>query len=126
MDTGGSSHRLSMLERPYVLVVFWASSCIHCRETLPELKQWYGNENDIGLEVLAISIDTVTAQFERYMEELQPPWITAHDPLGWNGRVASQYHVYATPTMLLMDRYRKILARPGNFRQFQRAVRKLE
>lgn len=126
MDTEGSSHRLSMLERPYVLVVFWASSCIHCRETLPELKQWYENENDIGLEVLAISIDTTTADFERYLGELQPPWITAHDPLGWNGRVATQYHVYATPTMLLMDRYRKILARPGNFRQFQRAVRKLE
>ncbi|MGW8316967.1 MAG: thioredoxin-like domain-containing protein [Bacteroidales bacterium] len=126
MDVQGSSHRLSMLERPYVLVVFWASSCIHCRETLPELLEWYQDENDIGLEVIAISIDTSTVAFERYMAQLQPDWITAHDPLGWNGRIASQYFVYATPTMFLLDPYRKILARPGNFRQFLRAVGKLE
>ncbi len=126
MDVEGSSHRLSMLERPYVLVVFWASSCSHCRETLPELLEWYQDENDIGLEVMAISIDTSTAEFERYMQQLQPTWITAHDPLGWNGRIASQYFVYATPTMFLLDPYRKILARPGNFKQFLRAVRKLE
>ena len=126
MDVEGSSHRLSMLERPYVLVIFWSSSCIHCRETLPELLEWYRNENDIGLEVVAISIDTSTVAFERYMDQLRPDWITAHDPLGWNGRIASQYDVYATPTMFLLDPYRKILARPGNFRQFLRAVRKLD
>lgn len=126
MDLEGSSHRLSMFESPYVLVMFWASSCIHCRETLPELLEWYENENDIGLEVVAISIDTSTAAFQRYMEDFLPSWITAHDPLGWNGRVASQYYVYATPTMFLLGPYREILARPGNFRQFSRAVRKLE
>lgn len=126
MDAEGSSHRLSMLERPYVLVVFWASSCIHCRETLPELLEWYQNENEIGLEVVAISMDTSTVEFERYIQQLQPTWITAHDPLGWNGRIASQYYVYATPTMFLLDPYRKILARPGNFKQFLRAIRKLE
>jgi len=125
-DVDGKSHQLSRMEHPYVAVLFWASSCEHCREMLPELSQWYLEENQLGIEVVTISIDSSEHDFERYIETMNPGWITARDPLGWTGRVAGDYHVYATPSLFLIDYDRIILARPGNFRQFLRAVRKLE
>jgi peroxiredoxin len=125
-DVEGKSHQLSRMEHPYVAVMFWASSCEHCREMLPELHDWYLRENHLGIEVVAISIDTSATDFQQYVEGLNPAWITARDPLGWTGKIAGDYGVYATPTLFLVDYDRVIVARPGNFRQFIRAVRKLE
>jgi peroxiredoxin len=125
-DYRGNTCRLSELEHPYTLVLFWASSCVHCRDMIPELKKWYEEENRIGLEVVAISVDSSAAEFDAFMQEMLPPWITSLDPLGWQGRVPEAYHIYATPAMFLLDRERKILSRPSSFRQFQKAVRSLE
>jgi peroxiredoxin len=125
-DVDGRNRRLSELPNPYVLVMFWASSCEHCRKLIPELHEWYLRENDLELEVVAISVDTLEADFRRFAGEVDMRWITAHDPLGWYGKVPGDYHIYATPSLFLLDRNRTILARPVNFRQFQKALRRLD
>ena len=124
-DLVGRNLRLSDLADSYVLVMFWASSCDHCREMMPELHEWYLAENSIGLEVVTISIDTSAVDFKKFVDELDPQWITVHDPQGWFGKVPSDYHIYATPSLFLLDSERTILARPTSFRQFQRAIKKL-
>ena len=121
----GKNIRLSELTTPYVLVVFWASTCEHCRKLMPELNNWYLNENSPGLEVVAISIDSSSVAFSRFNDELKPQWITAHEPLGWYGKVPTDYHVYATPSLFLLDSNRTILAKPDSFRQFLRTVKRL-
>ena len=124
-DVEGKDHQLSELGHKYVLVLFWSSTCESCRELLPELHDWYLTENTYDLEVVAISIDTSVANFEYLYKQLKPSWITSHEPLGWYGKVSSDYQVYATPSLFLLDSERTILARPGSFRQFLRAIKKL-
>jgi peroxiredoxin len=124
-DVEGKDHQLSELGHKYVLVLFWSSTCEGCRELLPELHDWYLTENTYDLEVVAISIDTSVANFEYLYKQLKPSWITSHEPLGWYGKVSSDYQVYATPSLFLLDSERTILARPGSFRQFHRAIKKL-
>lgn len=125
-DVEGKNYTLSELGHPYVLVVFWSSTCEACRELLPQLNNWYLTEKNYDLEVVAISIDTSEANFEYLYKDLNPPWITTHDPLGWHGKVSSDYQVYATPTLFLLDGRRTILSRPSGFRQFLRALKRLE
>jgi peroxiredoxin len=124
-DIFGKNHTLSDLPGPYTLLIFWASTCEHCRAMIPELQQWYLEENEMGLEVLAISIDSSATQFSTYLAQQEMSWITVHDPLGWHGKVPGDYYIYATPSIFLLDRDRRILARPQSFKQFLRAVRKL-
>ena len=124
-DIFGKNHTLSDLSGPYTLLIFWASTCEHCRAMIPELQQWYLEENEMGLEVLAISIDSSATQFSTYLAQQEMSWITVHDPLGWHGKVPGDYYIYATPSIFLLDRDRRILARPQSFKQFLRAVRKL-
>jgi thiol-disulfide isomerase/thioredoxin len=125
-DVLGVSHQLALMDHDYVAVLFWASSCEHCREMLPELHAWYQQQRTMDMEVVAISMDSSVADFGHYMEELNPTWITVHDPLGWDGKTAREYFVYATPSLFLLDRDRIILAKPANYQQFIRAVRRLE
>ena len=124
-DLEGRTLQLSDLANPYVLVVFWACSCEHCREMLPELNKWYLTENSIDMEVVAFSIDTSEADFMEFVDKLNVQWITTRDPLGWYGKVPTEYHIYATPTMFLLDNKRTILDRSSSYRQFLRAARKL-
>lgn len=124
-DQSGSVSRLSELDNPYVLVMFWASTCGHCRKMIPELRRWYHEENRLDLEVVAISIDSLESAYADYLREVDLPWINFHEKQGWNGKAAGDYHIYSTPSMFLLDNRQTILARPVHFRQFQKAVRKL-
>ena len=125
-DVNGKNIQLSELGHRYVLVLFWSSTCEGCRELLPELHDWYLSENTYDLEVVAISIDTSVLNFEYLYRQMNPRWITSHDPLGWYGKVSSDYQVYATPTLFLLDKERTILSRPSSYRQLLRALKKLE
>jgi thiol-disulfide isomerase/thioredoxin len=125
-DVEGKNQQFSKLGHKYVLVLFWSSTCDACHSLMPELKDWYQDANNYDLEVVAISIDTSLANFEQSYQQLEPAWITARDPLGWHGKVSTDYHIYATPSLFLLDRERTILSRPASFRQFLRALRKLE
>ncbi len=40
------------------------------------------------------------------------PWISYCDFQGWDGKAVNDYHVFATPTMFLLDNNRRILVRP--------------
>jgi thiol-disulfide isomerase/thioredoxin len=125
-DVEGVNYQLSELGHAYVLLLFWSSTCEGCQKLLPQLKEWYETENSYDLEVVAISMDTTETYFQIMYDRIRPPWITAREPLGWLGKVPSDYFVYATPTMYLLDRNRMILSRPAGLRQLQRALRKLE
>ena len=124
-DMNGNTHQLSHLDKPYVLVIFWSSTCEPCLELMPQLNEWYATMNQVDLEVVAISMDTSDENFEHFTEILNPGWIHAHDPLSWEGKAAGDFFIYATPSLFLLDRERSILARPKSYGQFLQAIRDL-
>jgi hypothetical protein len=44
-------------------------------------------------------------------------WINVSDLKGWNGNAVKDYFIYATPTMFLVDKYKKIISKPMNIEQ---------
>ncbi|MEX0987598.1 MAG: TlpA disulfide reductase family protein [Bacteroidales bacterium] len=117
--------RLSEVDADYILVIFWAAYCDHCREIIPDFRKWYLEDKPENLEIFAVSIDSVKSDWTDYLAMNDLPWINTHEPMGWEGRSASDYNVYATPTMFLLDRERKIIARPFNMRELRRKIRQM-
>jgi len=117
--------RLDQIKNKYVLVMFWASTCEHCQKLIPKLHEWYLTENNIDLEVFSISIDSSRIQWETFIDENDLSWILAYEPMGWYGKAARDYYVYATPSLFLLDKKRKIISKPFTYREFLRAVRQL-
>ncbi len=111
---------LSKLKNDYTVVIFWASHCEHCVRMMSKLKDWYLSDIPDNVEIVAISIDTVKTNWTSYVEQMKLPWINVHEPLGWEGKSASDYNIYATPTIFVLDRKRKILAKPITFRELKR------
>lgn len=93
------------------VLVFWASWCPHCNEIIPAIKSWAADKENF--EIVAISLDSSKSEWLNAVKELGiENWINLSDLKKWDGEVATKYNVYATPTMFVIDKERKIVAKP--------------
>lgn len=93
------------------LLVFWASWCPHCREMIPYIKNWEQQNSDI--KVVAVSLDTDEDEWKNAIAELGiGSWVNLCDFKKWDGEVATDYNIYATPTMFIVNNNREIVATP--------------
>jgi thiol-disulfide isomerase/thioredoxin len=107
--------KLSDLKSPYTLIVFGASTCPKCAEEIPQIAEKYAKWKAEGIEVVFISLDEKVYDFQQFSKSF--PFISSCDYLNWNSPIVESYYVFATPTMFLLDKKRKILQRPNSVEQ---------
>ncbi len=56
-DENGKAVKLSSFKGKYVLLDFWASWCVPCRELTPHIKSLYAKYHSEGLIIIAVSCD---------------------------------------------------------------------
>lgn len=120
----GSILRLGDIDSKYVVILFWASWCPHCNSMMPQLKEVYSNSPK-KFEVLAISLDSSADEFEQALADHKLSWINYCDLKGWDTQSAIDYSIYATPSMFILGPDRRIMARPTNAYELQKALDKL-
>jgi len=125
-DAGEIKLELSSIDRDLIVVLFWASWCPHCNQMMPMLKELYSDPNMPDFEILAISIDTSASDYSQALALHSTSWINYSDLTGWNSKPAIDYSIYATPTMFLLDRNRKIVARPVSASDLRHELIKLK
>jgi len=125
-DSQNQHFILSAAETDYTLIVFWASWCTHCQQLMPGLKEIYSNEAEKRFEIITVSVDTSLSAYNKAIAEGQYKWINYSNKLGWDSKPAIDYSIYATPTMFLVDRDRKILSKPMDLRDLKKALEELK
>jgi len=108
-DSSGSEIELNKIQSNQILIIFYASWCPHCQTLLPQIYDLYKNRKEKKLEVLAISIDTSRTDWLNFIRNNNLDWLNASDFKGWNGSAASDYYLYATPTLFLIDQNKKLI-----------------
>ena len=89
-----------------VLVDFWASWCVTCREELPRLKKLYAQYHNQGLEIVGVSCDSSGEDLLKFLSQNRDmPWPQLFDAAapGWH-KLADQYTVNSIPTVFVIDR----------------------
>ena len=122
-DLQGKQVRLSGINSEYTLVVFYASTCPHCAAMTPRLKELYEGQQPKRFEVMSVSIDTSRADWTTFIREQKVKWINVSDLKGFAGKPADDFNIYATPTMFLLDREKKILSKPISLMELEQALR---
>ena len=107
--------KLSDIKSKFTVVVFGASWCPKCTEELPKIAKNYSKWRAQGVEVVFVSLDETKALFENFTAVF--PFISICDYQKWNGTAVKVYHVFATPTMFLLDNKREIILRPKSVEQ---------
>ena len=114
---GPDGHLLSLksvLENPanrYVLLDFWATWCLPCLKSIPELEEAYAHYHDKGLEIVSVSQDSKTQEWKSFVAENGMPWVHVLDK---GRKVGRAYRVEYIPTVFLIDcKTGEILLRAG-------------
>jgi len=107
--------KLSDLQGTYTLIVFGASWCETCKQEVPKIASLYPKWKAKGLEVVFISLDETKEAFEQFVAPF--PFTSYCDYGKWNSKVATDYYVFGTPTMFLLDPKRSIVLRPNSIQQ---------
>ncbi len=106
----GKKIRLKDIKADTTLLVFWASWCPHCKAALPKLKKYYNPANTSHLQIIGISVDTDKKSVERAIKEEGYSWPNIAKLKGWDGPIAKLYGVNATPTFVLLNKDKKVIA----------------
>jgi peroxiredoxin len=111
-DTSGAPVSLKEMKGEKTLVLFYSTACPHCQRMIPRISEIVRHEAEGRLAVLAVSLDESRADWLQFVAANKLSWRNVNDPAGWGGRAAADYCIYATPTMILLDREKRIIARP--------------
>jgi peroxiredoxin len=122
-DARGKMIRLSEINAPFTLLVFWSSQCSHCINMMPKLKQFYDGQKPLRMEILAVSLDTSRTEWTTFIRQEKLPWLNASELKGFSSVSADEYNIFATPTMFLLDREKKILAKPISYPELERNLK---
>jgi peroxiredoxin len=118
-DIEGNMIMLSAINAPKTLLFFWASWCPHCKEMISEINDIYNAGNN-EIEVIGIAIDTSLTDLKKVISEYQIDWPVIAELDGWEGKIANQYGLAATPTIFLLDQDKTIKAKPTNKAELKR------
>ena len=116
-DSSGRHIELNKITTEQTLILFYSSWCPHCIELIPKINQLYKNQNNINTEVFAVSVDTAKSDWIQFIEVNNLDWINVSDLNGWSGKAANDYYLYATPTMFLIDKQLKLIAKPSSIEE---------
>jgi len=92
---------------------FWATWCPPCRRSFPWMEEMHTRYHKDGLTIVAISVDAKYELAEKFVQELNPSFISAHDP---GKKTAKLYKLRAMPSSYLIDRSGNIIRTHLGFR----------
>jgi peroxiredoxin len=122
-DSTGSMIELNKKNAEKTLIIFYESWCPHCQKLLPEIYNLYKNQKEKKFEVIAVSIDTARTDWLKFIKANNLDWINVSDIDGWNGQSVTDYYIYATPTIFLIDRERKVISIPKSVEEVNSKVK---
>ena len=107
---GDKTMKLSDLnEDETYLVTFWSTTCSHCLKEIPELYKF--TKELEGVKVIAVAIEDDKFGFEHHTLDL-PNWTNVLGLGKWENEIARAYDIHSTPSYFVLDKDKKILAKP--------------
>ncbi|GAB3340230.1 hypothetical protein GCM10027299_53480 [Larkinella ripae] len=110
-DTLGRWRPLHEVKADYTVAFFYDPECGHCRESAPSLKKFYDNHKAKGVQIYAVAIGKTEVQWKKFIREFKLQNLL--NVFGPSAPVdyKKKYDVYSTPTVYVLDKDKKILAR---------------
>lgn len=108
-DVDGLPRRLSDLRGQVVLLDFWGTWCIPCREELPVLRKAFAAYRDRGFTILGMDARDELARLQAFVAEQDVPWL--HATAGSVEDVIRHgFRVRFYPTKILLDREGRVVS----------------
>lgn len=104
-DANGKEVKLSSFRGKYVLVDFWASWCVPCRQENPNVVNAYNRFKDKNFAILGVSLDN-PGEKDKWLNAVMKDrltWTQVSDLKGWQTIVQPLYGFNGIPYNVLVD-----------------------
>ncbi len=95
--------KLSDYKGKYVMLDFWASWCMPCRQENPNVVKQYAVYHAKGLNILGISLDQDKSKWQQAITADNLSWTHASDLKNFEGPTEELYHIQAIPSNFIID-----------------------
>jgi peroxiredoxin len=91
-ELDGRGHRLTDYRGKVVLVNFWATWCVPCRDEMPSMQRLKEELAGKPFEVLAVNLDEPEARVRKFLSQMKVDFTVLLDPekkvaKAWNARI---------------------------------------
>ncbi|AEH00639.1 TlpA disulfide reductase family protein [Lacinutrix sp. 5H-3-7-4] len=113
------SSKLSALDSSNnYLIFFWSTTCSHCLDEIPKLKEYIAKQNKEDIKVIAIALDNDEYRWKEMTFEY-PDFIHVFGEGKWDNEIGNQYNVTSTPSYYILDKDKKIVSKPEDIDGFK-------
>jgi len=96
------------------VVIFWNSTCSHCLKEMPQLQSYVKSLEEGKIQVIAIGLEDEPNSWQ--IESSNYPEFIHVLGLGkWENDIGNSYNVTSTPIYYILDKGKKIIAKPYDF-----------
>jgi len=95
----------------YVMLDFWASWCVPCRQENPNVVKQYAAFKNKGFNILGISLDVDKKPWQEAINADKLTWAHGSDLKRFDGPTERLYHIEAIPTNFIIDPQGVIVAK---------------
>lgn len=95
----------------YVLVDFWASWCVPCRQENPNIVKLYNAYKGKGFDVFGVSLDDNPGPWMRAIADDGLSWTNASDLKAWGSPVVGLYRITGIPASYVLNPEGLIIAK---------------
>ncbi len=109
----GNKIRLHEMDSKYTILYIWRYDCGVCKKSTPELKAFYEEFKEKGVEIYAVCFkfgDEVSGCWDYIEEKGIGDWIHVVDPYNQT-RFSQTYYIKSTPQLYILDKDKKILSK---------------
>jgi peroxiredoxin len=98
---GGSTIQLSQFKGQVVMINFWASWCVPCRQEMPLLETIYKKYKPLGFTLIGVNVEPDQKDAESFLKQTPVSFPVLFDA---KSQVSGLYNVQVMPTTVFIDR----------------------
>ncbi len=97
------------------IIVFWSSTCSHCLDEVPQLQTFVKSLEKDKVKVIAIGLEDEPYRWKD-LTYTYSDFIHVYGEGKWDNKIGDDYGVTATPTYFILDKDKKIISKPIDFK----------